>query len=71
MPKKMTCQNLSDQQIELIAVRFRARGEVSRLKLIVALREGSRNVSQLAADQRRTTHGRFDDNAEFAGPFRG
>ena len=26
---------------------------------------------RLAADQRRTTHGRLDDSAEFAGPFRG
>jgi DNA-binding transcriptional ArsR family regulator len=47
MPKKMTCRKLSDQQIELIAARFRALGEVSRLKLIIALREGAKNVAQL------------------------
>ncbi len=47
MPKKITCQELSDQQIELIAARFRALGEVSRLRLIIALEEGAKNVSQL------------------------
>ncbi len=47
MPKKITCQELSDQQIELVAARFRALGEASRLKLIIALGEGAKNVSQL------------------------
>ena len=47
MPKKFTCQELSDQQIELVAARFRALGETNRLKLIIALEEGAKNVSQL------------------------
>src|SRR5208283_2321007 len=47
MPKKITCQELSDEAIELIAARFRALGEASRLKLIIALEEGAKNVSQL------------------------
>ena len=47
MPKKIMCREMSDQEIELIAARFRALGEASRLKLIVALEEGAKNVSQL------------------------
>jgi DNA-binding transcriptional ArsR family regulator len=47
MPKKITCQEFSEQEIELIAARFRALGEASRLKLIIALEEGAKNVSQL------------------------
>ena len=47
MPKKIMCREMSDQEIELIAARFRALGEASRLKLIFALREGAKNVSQL------------------------
>lgn len=38
---------MSDQQIDLIAARFRALGEANRLKLIIALGEGAKNVSQL------------------------
>jgi DNA-binding transcriptional ArsR family regulator len=45
MPKKITRQELPDQRIELIAARFRALGEANRLKLIIALREGAKNVS--------------------------
>lgn len=52
MPKKIKCQELSDEHIELIAARFRALGEASRLKLIMALAEGAKNVSQLV----KTTH---------------
>jgi DNA-binding transcriptional ArsR family regulator len=47
MPKKTTCQKWSDQTIELMAARFRVLGEASRLKLIIALEEGAKNVSQL------------------------
>jgi DNA-binding transcriptional ArsR family regulator len=47
MPKKIMCREMSDQEIELIAARFRALGEASRLKLIMALDEGAKNVSQL------------------------
>jgi DNA-binding transcriptional ArsR family regulator len=47
MPKKIICQELPDQQIDLIAARFRALGEANRLKLIIALGEGAKNVSQL------------------------
>jgi DNA-binding transcriptional ArsR family regulator len=47
MPKPR--QRLSEEVIELIASRFRALGEASRLKLIIAVEAGEKNVSQLAA----------------------
>lgn len=47
MPKNTSRQTLSGKAIELIAVRFHALGEVSRLKLIVAVGNGEKNVSQL------------------------
>jgi DNA-binding transcriptional ArsR family regulator len=42
-------QRLPEEVIELIASRFRALGEASRLKLIIAVEAGEKNVSQLAA----------------------
>ena len=47
MPKNTSKQTLSGEAIELIAARFHALGEVSRLKLIVAVGNGEKNVSQL------------------------
>ena len=38
---------MSDQALELVAARFRVLGEASRLKLLRALEQGERNVSQL------------------------
>jgi ArsR family transcriptional regulator len=40
---------MSDGALELIAARFRALGEPSRLKLLIALEAGDRNVSELVA----------------------
>ena len=40
---------LPDEALELIAARFRALGETSRLKLLIALEAGERNVSDLVA----------------------
>jgi DNA-binding transcriptional ArsR family regulator len=47
MQKKISSQTFSDEAIELIAARFRALGEASRLKLILAVEPGEKNVSQL------------------------
>src|ERR1035437_1475206 len=49
MPRNTSSQTLSEEAIELIAARFRALGEVSRLRLIVAIGNGEKNVSQLVA----------------------
>ena len=40
---------MSDGALELIAARFRALGEPSRLKLLIALEAGERNVTELVA----------------------
>jgi DNA-binding transcriptional ArsR family regulator len=47
MPKKITSRMLTDDALELIASRFKALSEPSRLKLIIALEQGDKNVSQL------------------------
>ncbi|MBI5384576.1 MAG: winged helix-turn-helix transcriptional regulator [Verrucomicrobia bacterium] len=47
MSKKLSPSELSDQAIELIAARFKVLSEPSRLKLLIALEEGEKNVSQL------------------------
>ena len=52
MPKKTNFQQLSDEATELVATRFRMLGEASRLKLIIALGDGAKNVSELV----KTTH---------------
>jgi DNA-binding transcriptional ArsR family regulator len=49
MQKKFSSQTYSSEAIELIAARFRAMGEASRLKLILAVEHGEKNVSQLVA----------------------
>ena len=49
MQKEISRQSLSNEAIELIAARFRALGEASRLKLILAVEHEEKNVSQLVA----------------------
>ena len=41
---------MTEAAMKLMAARFRALGEVSRLKLIFAVGNGGKNVSQLIAD---------------------
>ena len=43
----LPAHDLSDQALELIAARFRVLGEASRLKLIHALQEGEKSVTDL------------------------
>jgi DNA-binding transcriptional ArsR family regulator len=50
MPKLSAPKDLSDQALELIARRFKALSEASRLKLIHALRAGELTVSELVAE---------------------
>lgn len=47
MPKKMARYALPEQALELIAARFRVLGEPNRLKLIIALEDGEKNVTEL------------------------
>jgi len=47
MAKRTTHRPLSDSALELIAARFRVLGEPNRLKLIIALEEGEKNVTEL------------------------
>jgi len=47
MGKKTARQSLDDSALDLIAARFRALGEPNRLKLIIALEEGEKNVTGL------------------------
>jgi DNA-binding transcriptional ArsR family regulator len=47
MPKTPSPTKLSDAAIELIAARFRTLGEPTRLKLLMALKEGEKSVSEL------------------------
>ena len=49
VPKIASFQTLPEESIDLMAARFRALGEVSRLKLIFATGSGEKNVSQLIA----------------------
>jgi ArsR family transcriptional regulator len=49
MRKNTLFQNLTEADLDLIAARFRALSEVSRLKLIMAAGNGEKNVSQLIA----------------------
>ena len=50
MPKLSAPKELSDQALELIARRFKALSEASRLKLIHALRAGELSVSELVEE---------------------
>jgi ArsR family transcriptional regulator len=47
MPRKAKLQDLAPEALEFIAARFRVLSEASRLKLILALEEGERNVTWL------------------------
>ena len=47
MPKMRYSQKLSEAAIELIAARFRVLSEPTRLKLLMALEDGERNVTEL------------------------
>ena len=47
MQKKRQSPKLSEAAIELIAARFRALSEPTRLKLLMALEEGEKNVTEL------------------------
>ena len=47
MPKISHSRNLSDAALELIAARFRALSEPTRLKLLMALEEGEQSVTEL------------------------
>ena len=49
MPKNCSFQNSTGEAIGLMAAKFRALGEVSRLKLIFAAGNGEKNVTQLIA----------------------
>lgn len=50
----MKRQRLSDQALELVAARFRVLGEPMRLRLLIALEDGERNVSALVSLTRAT-----------------
>ena len=45
--KKFNPRDLSDSALELIAGKFKALSEMSRLKIIIALEEGEKNVTKL------------------------
>ena len=49
MPKNCSFQNLTAEAIGLMAAKFRALGEVSRLQLIFAAGNGEKNVTELVA----------------------
>jgi DNA-binding transcriptional ArsR family regulator len=49
MPKTRYSPKLSDAAIELIAARFHALSEPTRLKLLMALEDGEKNVSELVS----------------------
>ena len=47
MSKNASFQTLTEENLNPIAKRFRALGEVSRLKLIIAVGKGEKNVTEL------------------------
>lgn len=47
MGKRFTPQALTEEALELIASRFKALSDPLRLKLIIALEDGEKNVTQL------------------------
>lgn len=49
-PRKTEAKDLSDQAIEMIAERFKALSEPTRLKLIMALRNREQNVNSLVKE---------------------
>lgn len=50
MPPKMPRQMMSPQALDLIASRFRVLSEPTRLKLLIALEAGEKNVSALVEE---------------------
>lgn len=50
----MNRKKLSDEALELVAARFRVLGEPMRLRLLVALEDGERNVTDLVTATRGT-----------------
>ncbi|MGC8830847.1 MAG: ArsR/SmtB family transcription factor [Verrucomicrobiia bacterium] len=60
MALKIVKHNLPDEAIELIAARFKALSEKTRLKLIIALEDGEKNVGELVklvgANQANVSH---------------
>jgi len=47
MPRLLSHKKLPDDALKLIAQRFKALSEHNRLKLIIALQDGEKNVGQL------------------------
>lgn len=47
MPKTRKAANLSEDALELVAARFRALSEPTRLKLLMALENGEKSVNEL------------------------
>ena len=47
MPAVLSPQDLSEDALKLIAARFKALSEPNRLKLIIALEDGEKNVGDL------------------------
>jgi len=47
MPSAVSPQKLSDKALDLIADRFKALSQPNRLKLLIALQEGDKSVSEL------------------------
>ena len=65
MPIIASFQNLTEAAIKLMAARFRALGEVSRLKLIFAVGNGEKNVSQLIAATGLSQRRMFPNTSRF------
>lgn len=49
MKKTASFDGIPPRGLELMAARFRALGEASRLKLLLAVRQGEKNVTELIA----------------------
>jgi ArsR family transcriptional regulator len=47
LERKMAKKNLSDEALQLIARRFKALSEPMRLRLVMSLMDGAKNVGQL------------------------
>ena len=47
MPSAKTFQLVAEEKLELIAHRFRALSETSRLKIVIALFDGEKNVTEI------------------------
>jgi DNA-binding transcriptional ArsR family regulator len=50
----MKANKLTPEALELVAARFRVLGEPNRLRLIAALEQGEKNVSELVAETELT-----------------